>query len=397
MQDKEFFTEIPENSAKTYQSALQFNLFTGEAEVMPVEVTREPEEGQELEIDDGITLVKTGDISQIIVSGFGIFLSKKSERLVVRQGQKSVYEFPLFRLNEVVISSRGVSISSDLIEEICQRGIRLSFLTKSGKPYAMISSPMLTATIVSRREQIMAFNDYRGLELSKTIVQGKIKNQEKLLRYFGKYLKQNAPERYERVEKIANKLSELQIKVKSIKGQNIHEVRDILNGIEGISGRLYWSGVKEIVSQRVEFFGRIRQGALDEINALLNYGYGILYSTVWGAVLNAGLDPFAGFLHTDRPGKPSLVLDLVEEFRQPVVDRVVISHINLGEPVKMKYGLLDAETRKAIGEKILERLETNVSFDGKNYKLRSIIQLQARNLCAFLRGERAYKCYSFKW
>jgi len=57
------------------------------------------------------------------------------------------------------------------------------------------------------------------------------------------------------------------------------------------------------------------------VNSALNYGYGILYGQVWGAVMNAGFEPFAGFLHLDRPGKPSLVLDLIEEFRQPIVDR----------------------------------------------------------------------------
>ena len=73
-------------------------------------------------------------------------------------------------------------------------------------------------------------------------------------------------------------------------------------GTEGTAGRLYWEGVKEIISHRVEFLGREHRGAQDAVNSLLNYGYGILYSQVWGAVLNAGLEPFAGFLHVDRPG-----------------------------------------------------------------------------------------------
>lgn len=398
MLEKVFFKDNGENSVgPTGKFIFQYNLFTDKPDLIPVEIDREVEEGQELVVDEGISVVKTGDTSQLIISGFGIFLGKKSERLVIKQGQKAVYEFPFFRLNEVIVSSKGISVSSDLIEEISQRGIRLSFLSGNGKPYATISSPMLTATILSRREQIIAYNDHRGLEFSKTIVQGKIKNQEKLLRYFGKYLKQSSPEKFAKIERIADKLKEIQGRIKSIKGNNIYEVRDIISGIEGISGRLYWEGVKEIVSQKIEFFGRVRLGALDEMNSLLNYGYGILYSTVWGAVMNAGLDPFAGFLHTDRPGKPSLVLDLVEEFRQPVVDRVVISHINLGEAIKIEKGLLGAETRKVIGSKILERLENPVQFGGKTYKLRSVIQLQARNLCAFLRGERPYKCYSFKW
>lgn len=375
----------------------QFNLFTKELEPIPVEINRLPDEGQEIFIDEGISMIKTRDTSQIILSGFGLFLSKKSERLIVRKSRKSIYEFPLFRINEIIVSSRGISLSSDLIDEVCKRGIRLSFLSSNGRPYAMISSPLLTATVISRREQILAFNDSRGLEFSKIIVRGKIKNQEKLLRYFGKYLKKNSPERFEKINRIADKLKSFQLKVINIKAKNIHEARESLHGIEGTSGRLYWSGVKEIIGQKTEFFGRIRQGAFDKVNSMLNYGYGILYSTVWGSVLNAGLEPFAGFLHTDRPGKPSLVLDLVEEFRQPVVDRVVITHINLGETIKMSEGLLDLETRKLLGSKILERLDSIVVFDGKKYKIRSIIQLQARNLASFLRGEKKYKTFSFKW
>lgn len=168
-------------------------------------------------------------------------------------------------------------------------------------------------------------------------------------------------------------------------------------GLEGAAGRIYWDGVKEVLKESVEFFGREHRGALDPVNSLLNYGYGILYSIVWGAVVSAGLEPFAGFLHVDRSGKPSLVLDLVEEFRQPVIDRVVISHINLGREIKMEQGLLDADTRKVLGEKVLERLEATETYEGKKYQVRSIIQMQARNLASFLRGERNYKPFIFKW
>src|SRR5262245_8544975 len=85
----------------------QFNLFNGELEPMPVEVP-EPKEPGEIKVDDSISLVKTEDSSQLILSGFGLFLRKKSERLLVRKGDTLVYQFPFFRLNEVVISSRGI-------------------------------------------------------------------------------------------------------------------------------------------------------------------------------------------------------------------------------------------------------------------------------------------------
>lgn len=385
------------SSLLQFKPKAQINLFTGEAEPIPQEIEFTSVQSEDINLEEGISLARSGDSSQIIISGYGIFLGKKSERMVIRQDDKAIYEIPFFRINEIIIDSRGVSLSSDLIHELCQRGIKLTFLSRNGQPFAMLSSPFLTATIISRREQIKAFDDQRGLTFAKIIVKGKIKNQESLLRYFGKYLKQSSPDKFLRICQIANKLRSLRHKVDSVKGANIDDARETLCGIEGNSGKLYWAGVKEIIGGRIEFFGRVHQGAIDVVNMLLNYGYGILYSAIWGAILNAGLEPFAGFLHTDRPGKPSLVLDLIEEFRQPVVDRVVISHINLGQPIRIKDGFLDPDTRKLIGSKILNRLDSPVKFNNKTYKLRSIIQIQARNLVSFLRGESSYKTFKFKW
>ena len=378
-------------------SPAQFNLFTGLAELIPIEVPEPAEDGREIRVDEGISLVKSEDGSQLIFSGFGLFLSKKSERLIARKGKDVIYQFPLFRIQEVVVGSKGITISSDLLQELCMRGIRLSFLDHSGKPYAMVTSPMLTATVQTRREQILALTDKRGLDFCKAVVLGKIKNQERLLRYFGKHVKKDNEERFKKIEAAVSQLRSLWKKVPVIDGASVSEARGTLMGTEGTAGRIYWEAVKQIVGHRVEFFGREHRGASDEVNSLLNYGYGILYSQVWGAVLNAGLEPFAGFLHVDRPGKPSLVLDLVEEFRQPVVDRSVIAYVNLGISIGMKEGLLDANTRKLIGERVVERLYASESYHGKQYQIRSIIQMQARRLAGFLRGNGGYKAFSFKW
>jgi CRISP-associated protein Cas1 len=296
-----------------------------------------------------------------------------------------------------VIASRGISISSDLIEELCARGIRLNFLTQGSKPYAMIVSPMLTAMVEARRSQMEAINDERSHKFSKAVINGKLTNQERLLRYFGKYMKDADAQRFAFISSVAEELRHIREQVSQVNARNIRESRDVLMGFEGTAGRMYWEGVKEILKHKLEFFGRDTRGTVDPVNSMLNYGYGILYSLVWGAVISAGLEPFAGFLHVDRPGKPSLVLDLVEEFRQPVVDRVVISYINLGQEIRMDQGLLDTETRKVLGEKILERLESSESYEGKKYRIRSIIQIQARHLASFFRGEREYKPFTFKW
>lgn len=376
--------------------AAQINLFTREAE--PVRVRIEPGfEEEEIRVGEAITLVKSGDTSQLIISGFGVFLGKVGERLTVKVGKKVIYEFPFFRLSEVSVTSRGVTLSSDLLMELCQRGIQINFLHGSGKPYAKITSPMLSATVEARREQIAALEDERGARFAVLVVVNKIANQAKLLRYFGKYLKTSDHSAFHMVESIARDLNQLAQKAGRIRGERTAEVRGELMGVEGSSGRLYWQGIQIVVCKRVEFFGRVRRGATDRVNALLNYGYGILYSQVWGAVVTAGLEPFVGFLHVDRPGKPSLVLDLVEEFRQPVVDRTVVAHVNLGEYLEMEGGLLNAETRKVFSQKVLGRLESRESYQGKKYQIRSIIQIQARNLASFLRGEREYRPFKFRW
>lgn len=306
-------------------------------------------------------------------------------------------ELPLFRIGEIVVASHGVSVSADLIEACCERGIRLSFLNRSGKPYAMLSSPMLTATVITRREQLAAYGDERGVELARAIVRGKLANQAALLKYFGKYLKTADADGFDRLSKIVKALVSGRSRAAKVAAARIDDAREALLSIEGLAGRSYWSGVRILLSEGARFESREHRGAPDPVNSALNYGYGILYTQVWGAVMNAGLEPFAGFLHVDRPGKPSLVLDLVEEFRQPVIDRAVIAALNKGTAIETREGMLTDTSRRTVAASVLERLEAEVNFRGQRHKLKSVVQIQARNVASFLRGGDRYRAFSFKW
>ena len=119
----EHAVDTPQMPLLRENAPAQFNLFTHDAEPLPIEVP-DPRVARELRIDDGITLVKNDDSSQLILAGYGLYLGRKSERLVVRKGKQAVYQFPLFRLGEVVVGSRGISLSTDLVEELCRRGVR---------------------------------------------------------------------------------------------------------------------------------------------------------------------------------------------------------------------------------------------------------------------------------
>lgn len=348
----------------------------------------------------------------IVVSGYGTFVGKRSERLFLRssgggRGKKgsegdevatapAEQEIPLFRVGEILVPPRGVTISTDLVQEAVARGIPITFLSSGGQPYAMLTSPMLTATTQTRRAQLRALDNERGANLAKALVAAKLRNQASLLVYFAK-AERDDPVRKTRVLDAAAEVRKARRLALGVEGDRPDFVRERLLGNEGLGARAYWSGVKALLEGRCEFEGRTGRGAVDPVNALLNYGYGILSSRVWAAVMLAGLDPFAGFLHTDRPGKPSLVLDLMEEMRAPAVDRAVLAHVRLGEPVRFDGRSLHEETRRRIADGVIERLEAKVTVRGKRLQLASVIQRQARSVAVFLRGEGEFRPFSMTW
>src|SRR5581483_7369441 len=154
----------------------QFNWITNSFEVSPeqLELPIPPTDDAVLPQDKTVTLLATENGTQLLVSGFGLYIGKKGERVVVKQNGSTCAQVPFMRLQEIIITSRGVSFSSDLLEELCSRGIRMGCLTGSGKPLALITSPMLTATVETRRQQLIAFGTERGAELCRWIVAGKL-------------------------------------------------------------------------------------------------------------------------------------------------------------------------------------------------------------------------------
>lgn len=376
--------------------ATQYNWITTRYESPPeqLKLPLPPVDDTVLPEDDTVTLLATENGSQLLVSGFGLFIGKKGERVVVKKGKAVCAQVAFLRLQEVIVGSAGVSLSSDLIEDLCARGVRLAFLNSSGKPIALITSPMLTATVETRRAQLEAYTSHRGADLCRWIVAGKLRNQEKLLRYFAKSREGETRQSLERTACAFRKLRQAPL---AVEGASTDAVRPTLMGFEGTTGRMYWREVGRLLPDELGFQGRQHQGPSDAVNAALNYGYGILYSHVWGAVMNAGLEPFAGFLHVDRSGKPSLVLDLVEEFRQPVVDRAILTWLNKGGRLTIVKGLLDSPSREAVASRVLLRLIATETHRGKHHQVRSIVQMQARLAASAVRGLRDYRPFTFKW
>jgi CRISP-associated protein Cas1 len=270
----------------------------------------------------------------------------------------------------------------------------MEFISYSGTPYASLVSPSLGGTVKTRRAQLLAYDDLRGVELGKAFATGKLKNSANNLKYYAKYRKGADKAAYDFVYRRVDKIEDLAKGVAEIEGSCVDEARGTLLNAEGRGAALYWEGIKRLVP---DFPGREGRGATDLVNSLLNYGYGILYNRVLSATTRAGLDPFAGYVHTDRPGKPSLVLDLIEEFRGPVVDRAVLGALGTGFKVGMDGDRLDEKTRRLTAERVRERLAVRVKHRGRRHTLENVIHIQARSVASFVRDGVVYKPFVGSW
>ncbi len=329
-------------------------------------------------------------VRELIVDQFGAMVGLHSERLQVTLKKEVIAEAPLIGLEQVVISGRGISLSANAIAACCEQGIPIHFLSSRGQPYAALYSAGLTGTVQTRRAQLLAYGDGRGLALARAFAEGKIRNQSNLLKYMAKYRKETDAALYRELRLVAGEVLSHVIDLDRLKGGCIDEVREQVLSVEGRAAQKYWAAVKRVVPAELGWPGREGRGARDALNSALNYGYGILYGQVERALVLAGLDPYAGFIHADRPGKPSLVLDVIEEFRQPVVDRTVLGLVNKGVALEQdEEGRLTEGTRRMLAERVLGRLEESTErYEGKRHTLRVILQMQARHLATYVRGDR---------
>jgi CRISPR-associated protein Cas1 len=339
-------------------------------------------------------------ITHLIVEERGAFISKHQGRLWVKKGKEVLQQAPLMHLEQVIVSGRAVSFSADAVAACAGQGIPIHFVSFNGAPYASLYSAGLTGTVQTRRAQLSAYEDRRGVCLALAIAQAKIKNQAALLRYMAKYRKETQPEVYEELRLLAMEVEDHLAALDKLAQQSrVDQLRADLLGAEGRAAQKYWQGVKQAVQVGPDWPGRQGRGAKDAVNSALNYGYGMLYGQIERAIVLAGLDPYAGFIHADRPGKPSLVLDLIEEFRQPVIDRTVFAMLNKGSAIKLDdKGRINETSRQMLIDKVLERLEKPEKYGGQKAPLRFIIQNQARHLATFVRGDRAnYQGFEVKW
>ncbi|RLE90434.1 MAG: CRISPR-associated endonuclease Cas1 [Thermoprotei archaeon] len=325
----------------------------------------------------------------LIVSGYGVKIAVEKGVLKVVNGKEKL-SVNLVDLEQIVIVTSGVSITSKAVRSIIYHGVDLVFLNHRGEPIGRVYPPYINRTVNTRRMQYLAYLNGKGAKIAKVTAECKLRNQAGLLRRFSR----NTGDRELKV--MAYEILKYVDEVRNLNG-SLEKIRGEIVSIEAKAARIYWPMVAKLLPENIGFQGREQDG-FDPFNIALNYGYGILYSESWKALVLAGLDPYAGFIHADRSGKPTLSFDFVEMFRCSIVDFVLLKMFRKRWKPRVENGILDYKSRAEIAKNIIEGFERKVRIQGEPLTLRQAMKRAAFNLASFIRGDSSlFKGFVEDW
>lgn len=318
-------------------------------------------------------------MKHLVLNSFGLFLGLKSQRIVIYQNKEIIKEIALKSLKTISINSNGITISSDLIFACSVRGIKIFY--QNFNTFSATHTLYEHKGVNVLKQQFSSKDSAKGLILAKELIIGKIKNQRSTILYFSR--NQNNK------QKNATLIS-MQKAINTLKSSKIIDTNDIFS-IEANAAHRYFEFLKFNSLLPSSFEHRTKRASSEISNQALNYGYAILLNIIYKSIINAGLNPYFGVLHTMRSAKPSLALDIMEEYRSFIVDRNIIK---IRSSLK---GELNAELKKVIASNILNSLNKKLTYNHKKLTLESIIQRQVYKISAFFCGDSKYKSYIFRW
>lgn len=245
---------------------------------------------------------------ELIINTFGVSLNRDNEGFVIntRDGKQRI---PAVGIDSIQIS-RGAQITSDAVMLAIEKEIEVMFMDKTGKPIGRIWSPRYGSISTIRKGQLNFTYSHSAVEWIKEVLLKKIENQQALMLLFNN---ENHPE--VKTEKNIARLEDYRTKIRKLDGEIVNDIAPMLRGWEGQASRIYFSTINTFLPEQYRFSVRSQHPALDITNAFLNYGYGILYGRIEGALIKAGVDPYIGILHRDDYNRPVLVYDIIEMYR----------------------------------------------------------------------------------
>ncbi len=316
--------------------------------------------------------------------GAGVY--RRGERLQVRRRKQVLVEVHLHDLEQVVLMGQ-IALSAPAMSTLLEQGVDTVFLSINGRYRGRLVGPA-RRNVVLRQKQFKCYEDepFR-LRVARAVVEGKLRNMRTLLMRLARRRKVD-------VGTVAHRLR------RSIQQVGQATNAETLRGIEGAGTAAYFGVLGTFFPEGFAFKGRNRRPPRDPVNALLSFGYALLGNSVEGAIYLVGLDPYLGFLHVVDYGRPSLALDLMEEFRPVLVDALVLDLINhnrvQSEDFEARDGgvFLQGEGRKRLIEGYQRRLEDRVTYPVGGERVERIsyrrcLEYQVRRLARVILGEEA--------
>ncbi len=330
-------------------------------------------------------------LNTLFVTTQGAYLSKEGETIAVKIEKKTRLRIPIHTLAGVVCFG-NVSCSPYLMGFCAENDVSISFLTKYGRFLAMVKGPVSGNVLLRRKQFRMADCEKTSAQIAGFILTGKLANCRTVLERSIRDHKEKLSNETA-VKKVSGRLS--RYIQKELQNNDLNRLR----GIEGDAAHQYFTVFNELIltqKEDFEFITRNRRPPTDRINCLLSFVYTLLVHDVRSALETVGLDPAVGFLHRDRPGRPGLALDMMEEFRPFLADRLVLSMINRNQIHSEGFLFkesgavyLNDETRKIILETYQKRKQERLihPFLNEKVEIGNLFFIQALLLARFIRGD----------
>ena len=328
----------------------------------------------------------------LLVTGRGVHIKKMQEMLCIVQKnaespEKQKTTISPLDLNMIILSG-DLSITSGALRLLASHDVGVVVMDGYGRPFGHFL-PLQKGMIIENVERQRDMPPKKALRTAQEICRCACRNKAALLQAIGRSMGINLTAEVEGIQREIG---------------NIKRAADprVLFGFEGAATKIYFGGFRRAIPPEFGFTGRNHHPPKDAINALLSYGYGVLYSRIRRAVVTAGLSPYYGVLHSSYNKQEALVYDLIEEFRQPIVDRVVLTAVHQGRIRPDQFSctpegcVIDPHAKKTYASAVMKRLHAEYAYMNGRERFSRIIERQAGYYAGFVNGEHEYRAFLYR-
>lgn len=333
-------------------------------------------------------------LNTLFVTLEGAYLRKEGAAVEVRYQGETKLRIPLNNLDGIATFGWDTTASASLMHACSEAQVSLTFHSPHGKFLASAAGPISGNVLLRRAQYRAADSELHSLKIARNLIAAKLANSRTLLQ---RATRDHGEKAEERASELLRAIDALSIRIPLLERA---EQLDTIRGIEGDAAATYFGVFNHLITLpnrgSLSLNGRTRRPPLDPINALLSFLYALLAHDCRSAAESTGLDPQCGFLHRDRPGRPSLALDMMEEFRPALADRAALTLINRRQIQAKDFEtkengavLLREDSRKTVLQHWQERKQTEIihPFLQEKITLGLLPHIQARLLARHLRGD----------